>query len=327
MFTKHSTIGGEIVSPLIDTTDMKYLNDFDFIYSMLKQHGERAGTNRGSIHVHVNFPNDLINPERGYNRHSIGILRRAWILAGYLEYAFYKIGSFGRPQRGRNMDYIYYRPITGLGPPISNTGHGSRPILVYDEVLTSKGHDEFFVRCADVFSADHRYHPCRYLWINFYNLLRVPQPHLEFRVFNKTLRWDNLWAAVELCKAFVEVCYTKSTKDIKKATDMKIYGLASPPRNEEKYFNNLISLLEITDEGLIDMLYRIFSVSPPPEYIDDRVWSHLNGQRHPFNDYGYEEYWPESLSDKEKRKVRNPNYMDIHQLKRRGETIFPEEML
>jgi hypothetical protein len=329
MFTRQSTIGGEIVSPRINTENPKFdwLGEFDFIYSLLKQNGERAGTNRGSIHVHVNFPKDLTKPDRGIHRHSVGILRRAWILAGYLEYAFYKIGSFGRPQRGKNMDYIYYRPITGLGPPISNTGNGTRPILVYDDVLISKNHNEFFVKCADILNADHRYHPCRYMWINFYNLLRVDAPHLEFRVFNKTLRWDYLWAAVELCKAFVETCYVKPTKTIKKKTDGKVYGLGSPPEDDEEYFNDMIDILGIEEEGLINTLYRIFSVSPSPEYIDDRVWSHLNGTRSPFANYEYEEYWPESLSDKERRKIRNPNYMDIHKLKRRGETIFPEEML
>ncbi len=327
MFTKHSTIGGEIVSPRLDTSKDQWLKTFDFICSLLKQHGERAGTSRGSIHVHVNFPLDLTNSSRGIHRHSIGILRRTWILAGYLEYAFYKIGSFGRPQRGKNMDYIYYRPITGFGPPICNTGNGSRPVLVYDEVLASKSQTEFFVRCGDVYNADHRYHPCRYMWINYFNLLRVDHPHLEFRVFNKTLRWDYLWAVVELCKAFVETCYKSSTKSIKKSTDMQVYGLANPPQNEEKYFSDMIKLLGITDEGLTNILYSLLMTSPPPEYIDDRVWSHLNGQRMPFTSYDFEEYWPESLSDKERRMVRNPNYMDIHKLKQRGETIFPEEML
>ncbi len=327
MFTRQSTIGGEIVSPKIDTSKDTWLKTFDFIYSLLKQHGERAGTNRGSIHIHVNFPIDLSDPHRGIFRHSIGILRRSWILAGYLEYAFYKIGSFGRPQRGKNMDYIYYRPITGLGPPISNSGNGTRPALVYDEVLTSKGYDEFLTRCGDVLNADHRYHPCRYMWINYFNLLRVDEPHIEFRVFNKTLRWDYLWAAVELCKAFVETCYKRSTKDIKKITNMEIHGLSTPPEDEEEYFNQMLEILSIEDEGLINMLYTIFSVSPPPEYVDDRVWSHLNGQRSPFSNFDYEEYWPESLSDKERRIIRKPNYMDIHKLKQQGETIFPEEML
>jgi len=327
MLLRHATIGGEIVSPIIDTSDDDWLELFDQIFSLLKQFGERAHTNRGSIHVHVNFPFDLAKNDR-INRHSIGILRRAWILAGYFEYAFFKIGAFCRPHRGRVMDYIYYRPITNSGPAIIDSRGGARPILVYDEVLNSKNWREFFVRCGDIWNCEGRYHPCRYMWINFYNLIKAgTRPHLEFRVFNKTLRWDYLWVAVELCKKFVETCYLIDTNTIKKLTQNKINGLSNPPADLKEYFNELIKFLNIEDYALIESLWRIYDLSPQPEYIDDRVWSHLRDRNAVFRDSEFEEYWPEILTDRESRKVRTPNYIDIHKLKNMGETIFPEEML
>ncbi len=330
MFIQRQVIGGEIVSPIFNTSNLKWIENFDSIFSLLKQHGERAGTNRGSIHVHINMPRDLHNPERGIDRHSVGILKRAWMLAGYFEYVFYKIGSFGRPQRGRNMDYIYYRPITGNGPPIVETGNGNRPVLVYDEVLSSKGQREFFVRCGDIWNAENRYHPCRYMWFNLYNLYHTGGngPHLEFRAFNKTLRWDYLWMVVELCKAFVKTCYTKETKEVRTFTDGQVFGLSNTPKKvRDSLFDNLIEFFEIEDEGLVDLLHRVYNISPEPEYIDDQVWTHLRNKVHLFRSHEFEEYWPERLTDRQQRNVRTPNFMDIHKLKKRGETIFPEEML
>lgn len=327
MFIKHYTIGGEIVSPIIDTTNIEWVEQFDTIFSLLKQHGERAGTHRGSIHVHINMPRDL-QKDSQTNRHSIGILRRAWMLAGYFEYPFFKIGSFCRPQRGKNMDYIYYRPITGNGPPITETGNGARPTLVYDEVLNSKGHREFLIRCGDIWHSESRYHPCRYMWFNMYNLHRVDRPHLEFRVFNKTLRWDYLWMVVELCKAFVKTCYIKDTKDVRSFTDGKVNSLGEYSENaRQDLFGELIDYLEIEEAGLLSLLNTTYFTSPEPEYLDDKVWSHLRNSANPYRNREFEEFWPERVTDREKRNIRQPNFIDIHKLKKMGETIFPEEML
>jgi len=328
MFTQRQVIGGEIVSPILDTTTQKWVEIFDTIFSLLKQHGERPCTNRGSIHVHINMPKDLVKSDRDINRHSVGILKRAWMLAGYFEYLFFKIGSFGRPQRGRNMDYIYYRPITGNGPPIVETGSGSRPILVFDEVLSSKGQREFMIRCGDIWHADSRYHPCRYMWFNLYNLINIPKPHLEFRVFNKTLRWDYLWMSVELCKAFVKTCYVKDTKDVRKFTKGQVFGLNSTPKKiRGALFDDLIEYFDIKEDALVDLLRRMYYTSPEPEYLDDRVWTHLRNRTSPFRANQFKEYFPERLTDRQMQKIRTPNFIDIHKLKQMKETIFPEEML
>lgn len=318
-----ATIGGEIVSPKISTTKCDWVQSFDEIFSILKRDGERPNTNRGSIHVHVNMPHDL-NKDNS-RRHSIGILRRSWMFAGYFEQAFFRLGSFGRPHRGRVMDFIYYRPITHNGPQVVRDYQGNdRPALDYDDVLQSKNWNEFFVKCGDILGAEGRYHPSRYMWINYYNLM-APKPHLEFRVFNKTLRWDYLWAGVELCKAFVRACYIHGTKEVRRLTSGEVYGLIDYPANDDQYFQNLIDFLLIEDKTLIDLLQKIWENSSYPEYVDTKVRSHLRNSSRVYYNTDYTRYWPAVLSGKSV--VRQPDYIDIHKLNNMGEKVFPEEML
>lgn len=318
-----STIGGEIVSPKIGTQSCEWVKIFDDIFSVLKRCGERPNTNRGSIHVHINMPHDLTKD--GNNRHSIGMLRRTWMFAGYFEQAFFRIGSFGRPHRGRVMDFIYYRPITHNGPQIVRDYQGGdRPALNYQDVLESKNRNEFFVKCSDVLGAEGRYHPSRYMWINYYNLM-APQPHLEFRVFNKTLRWDYLWAGTELCKAFVKACYIHDTKTVSRLTSGEVYGLIDYPSSDDQYFQNLVDFLLIEDKTLIELLRKIWETSDYPEYVDNRVRSHLRNSTRVFYNTEYSRYWPAVLSTKDV--VRRPDYIDIHKLNEMGEKVFPEEML
>jgi hypothetical protein len=223
------------------------------------------------------------------------------------------------------MDFIYYRPITHNGPQIIRDGSGNyRPILSYNEVLESKNWNEFFIRCGDILNAESRYHPSRYMWINYFNLM-VPKPHLEFRVFNKTLRWDYLWAMVELCKAFVKVCYLYDTKEVKKLTSGEVYGLIDYPSNDDQYFQNLVDYLMLEDETLLVLLRKIWDTSTYPEYVDNKVTSHLRNSVRVFAHNDYSSYWPAILPVKSV--VRSPEYIDSHKLQSMGEKVFPEEML
>lgn len=316
------TIGGELVTRIIDSSSMDYLRYMDSIFDELKSCGERSKTTRGSIHIHVNFPKDL------KTRHSIGLLRRAWILAGYFESAFFKIGSYGRDHRGKNMDFIYYRPITGFGPPIIGSGGKNRPVLIYDDVLSSKSYREFMIKCADIYNAQSRYHPSRYMWINFYNIHFGDRPHIEFRVFNKVLRWDYLYATVELCKAFAKACYAKTTKEIESFTKLEQIRCGEFPPDDDKYYSELVEFLDITDGRVLEILRDIWNKSNYVEFINDRVYSHLrnDNSRRMFTNTDYAEYFPATINEVEMRKVRNPKFVDIHLLKQLGETVFPEEV-
>lgn len=321
---KKATIGGELVSSILNTKDPNWIIPWDKLFGLLKQNGERENSNRGSIHIHV----DMIREHENDNRFTIGMLRRLWMLAGFFEAAFFKIGAFGRPHRGSKMDYIYYRPIVSSGPPIIRDGNmGYRPLLNYDDVMDSKNSLEFFIKCGDIYNAEGRYHPCRYMWINFFNM-RADRPHLEFRVFNKTMRWDYLYTVVELCKAFVSTAYNRTTEEIRDLVNQRAIGIANPPTDKFDflYFTDLIEFLQITDELVISKLEQIWSESNYPEYVDDKIYSHLVERTRCFYTPETMEIAPEALNADEVIKVRTPQYIDIHTLQRMNETIFPEAL-
>lgn len=319
---RKSVIGGELVSPILDTNQKYWIEDISDIFKKLRHLGERVDTTRGSIHVHVNFPFD--HPSE--HRHSMGILRRAWVLAGFTEAFFYRIGGLGKEQRGKFMDYIYYRPVVGNGPPIVVGMDGvTRPVLKYEDVLKSKNYTEFMHKCGDIYNAESRYHPCRYFWINFYNLRTSDRPHIEFRVFNKTMRWDYVYAIVELCKAFVRVCYSIDTETILKETKGNTFGLNTCYDLEwDSYYDAVIKLLRITDENVLLILKNIWEKTPIPYYDDMFVYSHVTRSTI-FNNRSATEWYPSALSSQEKKKVRYANYIDVHKLTEMGEYIFPEE--
>jgi len=315
------TIGGEIVSPIINTSDDRYISLFDDIFSLLKRAGERSKTTRGSIHVHVNMPQDYLRR----SRHTVGILRRAWMMAGYFEWAFFKLGGMGREHRGINMDYIYYRPITDNGPHIVKDGRGFyRPLLVYDEVLGSKTHNEFFVRCGDIYASEGRYHPCRYCWINFRNLYNKERPDLEFRLFNKTMRWDYLYAIIELCKAFVKSCYEYSTPKVLSKLKRHVNSLADGIIDQDAHFEEMINFFGIPIRASL-LLRKIWNRSPDPEYDDFPIMCHLTNGYHIFHNNDYSDFFPSILTRKEFKLVRKPNYIDIHVLNNMGMSVYPEE--
>jgi hypothetical protein len=252
-------------------------------------------------------------------------LLNPWLLAGYLEAAFFRLGSFGYRPRGEHMDFIYYRPITKSGPQVINSGEGYRHLLDYGDVLLSENNRDFFRRCGDIYNAESRYHPSRYLWINFYNMYHKRRGHLEFRVFNKTLNWLYLYASVELCKHFVTTCHKYKHMDlikILKDTFGDISPLDDPPENHENYFNNILTVLGMENDIVNSILYDIWQKSCYPNYSDSKVFSHLFRRNHVHFREGYTR--PKKLTKKEIAEVTKPYYVDIHYLKNRGLTVFPE---
>lgn len=318
---RKTTIGGEIVTDIIDSDDKSWIGIFDKIFSELKLAGERPNSPRGSIHVHVN----VARPN-----HYLELLLVSWILAGHFESFFYRMGCMGKSHRGENMDFIYYRPITGLYPPVVDDSAGrQRFLLDFDEVLKSNSVDDFFYRCGGILDAQNRYHPSRYMWINYYNMNTrfSPIPHLEFRVFNKTLRWDYLLSAVELCKAFVKLAIKLTAFAVKEYKDLQaiveniqkafpLCAVSSPIENPDLHFEKTMQELEIT--GNIKLLLR--DVWTNSEYVDipkRLILSHLDRRIVFLRD----EHNPPLV----KSKVFFPDFYDVHRLEREGAVIFPEE--
>jgi hypothetical protein len=322
---KRGTIGGEIVTPILFTDNLNWVGLFDRLFGYIKHYGERPRTNRGSIHIHVSFPlkgsnDDVIN---------INPILKAWMLAGYLEAFFYRIGCMGRMHRGDNFDFIYCRPITENGPPIvTSDARVSYPLLVYDDVLKSENLNEFMIRCGDIRRAESKYHPSRYLWINFYNLYRYGNkgPHLEFRVFNKTMRIDYLYAIVELCKAFVKVSQKAKINALRTKIN-QIVSIANPPKTTEdveEYFSNVVELLDL-NEQVTKILKRIWDASTFPFFDNSPIYSHLLNRAYCYWAIEDKEYFPKKLSLNDLKYIRHPDYIDSHKLEQEDITIFPEE--
>jgi hypothetical protein len=319
---KKTTIGGELVSPMIDTETKDWIFHWDELFGLLQQNGERENSNRGSIHVHVNMDRDHTTE----NRFTIGMLRRLWMLSGFFEAAFFKLGAFGRPHRGAKMDFVYYRPILGTGPPVVRDGNDNyRHLLNFEDVMAARNTLDFFIKCGDIYNADNRYHPCRYMWVNFFNM-RANNPHIEFRVFNKTMRWDYLYSVVELCKAFVATAYNRPTEELTTLIKKRVVGVANPPKpkSDARYFKDLIDFLQMDDKFVISKLEKIWQESEYPEYTNDRVYSHLNSRTRCYFQPETMEIAPEVLERKVIAKIRTPQFIDIHALRNMNETIFPE---
>jgi hypothetical protein len=124
---------------------------------------------------------------------------------------------------------------------------------------------------------------------------------------------------VEFCKHFVAKCFNHTTKELKEICD-GIYPLDDPPENGEQYFNNVIRLLDIKSDIVVSTLYDIWQKSTWPDYIDSKVYSHLFGKVRVHNG----KFSPKILSEEEISKVTKPFYVDIHYLRNRRMTIFPE---
>lgn len=313
---RKATIGGELVSPVLNTSSNSWLKQLSALIYTLKLLGERSRTSRGSIHIHVNAPHD--NTRKG--RHYLKLLKSLFALALFTEGFFYKIGGLGQEHRGRNADYIYYRWLTKNGPPVVNSDGNSYRLLNSEQILASSGCREFYIKFGDIWGAEGRYHPSRYLWINFYNMVHFDDtPHLEFRVFNKTVQLDYLYAIVELCKAFLMACY--ENKDLHRELGGEIIGLEDlEENNTDYYFYSCLEVLNIDPTDFVgSILKEIWDKTPIPETDDSLVFSHLNSRNRMFG-YTNSRFLPPIVDP---MKVREPFYVDIHFLNRRGEVIFP----
>jgi len=329
-FSERNIIGGEFISPIIDISTNEWVKDLIYLISSLKFMGERPKTKRGSIHIHVNFPAYLLPADLTYKA-----LINSWILAGYLEASFFRLGSMGYSHRGENMEFIYYRPITNNGPQIILDHAGNyRPLLEYNHVLRSKNISEFSIRCGYLNYTETRYHPSRYMWINYYPIFRnTSSPNLEFRLFNKSLNWKYIYAIAHLCTHFVSASFDYETADLIDITGInpeiynnKVSSLLNPP--DDSVFDSLISVLKIEDTFLRTILREIWDNSIYPFYVENRVFSHLlrDNRIIPYFYRCRDEDIPDIPVDFKIENVVSPSFLNVHLLRELNINIYPEEM-
>jgi len=192
--------GGEFVSPMLDTTNDRWLSNVKRIITWLRQHGEGVDA-RTSIHVHVNvtgFP--------------LFALKYLFLIAAHLEAAMYRLacGEAGIHRGSLRNDYGYCRPLTIPGPPCTPTDTVTRPVFGLNQILNVQSWKEYrqAVGRYDRWGGG-KYHEARYVWLN--PLSFMVYGSIEFRLFNFTQRPTFVWAWVSLCKEIVRNSFAKRT--------------------------------------------------------------------------------------------------------------------
>jgi hypothetical protein len=308
-FTQSRIIGGEIVSPVINSNAPQWVEDVRALCALLIEHGEKENTLRDSFHVHVNISREA----------PLFVLKNLLHLTGHFEMHLYKLGGLGRLNRGEDSDYTFMRPYLGFGPPCveqslyTKEGKLRRrilPILNFKDLLAAERKTDFFYRYGNsTYHADRgdRYVTQRYMSVNFYPILT--QGSIEFRTANKTLNPDYIIAWTNFCKAIVEKAF--STRKL--SPFFKQYNpLHKNNEIPEEYFIESVKKLDALDPTTIDILLDIWNSSPTPHF--DNVWryTHLK-QPTKFPKEG--NYFPASVA---KKNVKKPNHIDVHNLQRRN---------
>jgi len=300
-FLQVKIIGGEIVSPIINSNSPQWVNDVRVLCELLQDFGEQEDTVRDSFHVHVNISRQV----------PLFVLKNLLHLCGHFELHLFKLGGMGRINRGEENHYIYQRPYLGFGPPcISQRVHDvtkTFPIMDFNDLLVSKDKTDFFRRYGDSnYQVDNggRYVTQRYMSVNFYPILT--QGSIEFRTANKTLNSDYIIAWTNLCKSLVEKAF--STRKLSKFF-RKYNPLHANLELPEQYFLESLETLDILDITTIDILLDIWRNSPTPHFDNVARYSHLPNPTR----YSHGNYYPKAIA---KKHVEEADFIDVHQLQR-----------
>jgi hypothetical protein len=237
---RRSYLGGELVSnPYnLEIEKEKFVNDSMRMLNFLAENGEKI-LDSTSIHVHVHLGTPPVRVLKN--------LTRLWCA---LEAPIYRMSvADQKVHRGTiHQDYMYCRPITGLGPQIVRDTDGYfRRCFDLEKILKyAKTFDEFMAAWGRAdYTPNNKWWPFRYYGFNP-GSCATSRRTVEFRTLNQTLRPNYLLAFVELCQAMVKSAY------------LGVPDLTPFPLGEEKVW-------EFDD---------IFEVVNPP-LISDHSWTVL----------------------------------------------------
>jgi hypothetical protein len=182
------TTGVELISVPMYFRDAERI--FPLLLGELDREGELEKGTRNAIHFHVGFP------------HSLGSLLSAVTFSAKFESLMYQLGTMGYTFRGDSNNAIYCRPHTA--PPIVRCEDGNyRPVLSYEQLITSETVDEFWRAYGVSQREPKRYHPSRYFGVNLLSILL--HGTLEFRHFNFTVNSQLFLANMRLCQSTAEM--------------------------------------------------------------------------------------------------------------------------
>src|SRR3990172_2594630 len=158
------TIGGEIVSPIIQSSSPDWVQDVYKLCKLLQDHGETGETDRASLNIHVNITKDV----------PLIVLKNILTLIAHFEAMLFRLGGMGSTNRGVHNNFIYQRPFLGNGPPYVKVRSAAYPIFVFQDLMDATDKMEFFIKYGDVYNhaiRGTRYVTQRYMCINFYSIL------------------------------------------------------------------------------------------------------------------------------------------------------------
>lgn len=259
-YINRNRVGFEIVTNIVNTENRdEFKKDLKKLTEKLIELGESQESYRGSIHIHVNCPVNL------------DVLKKIIEIGGYLEKFFFSIGGMGYKFRGLENDSTYCRPITKYGPPVINTEKGLCQVYTTKNLLESETIDEFFNQYGDLPNQiNNNYFPVRYTWLNLSPIYLDNRGSLEFRIFNKTLNHNLIYAAVEFCKLFVKVAVLEAFKPTLNFYENSVYNYLS---KEEiiQTFRNVLEIAGSFPEEILE-LEKIIN----PITLDEKYYfSHL----------------------------------------------------
>jgi hypothetical protein len=310
--------GGEILTSILDT-QQNYLGNVKFLCSELIRRGEPYQSERAGLHVHLSF-----------TRPHLDILKAIMRLGCHLEDVFFLVGGMGYEFRGGANDCSYCRPITTPGPQVIHDGAGRLyPCFVVDDLLKAESVNDFQTRLGDYTNLrGSKYIPIRYHWLNLFNMWNKKQT-LEFRVFNRSLKPRYIEGAVELCRAFgnAVMYYAYNKDELNELEFNSVYDC----RNKEDILNTFLSFAgSRIESNVIDTLLRMMNDTPIESirFPKQAFWFHLrfhrNGSRSP--EHWYSSGYRPSIKYS-KSEVKQPKFMDIHNMRAGGVRNMPEPIL
>lgn len=298
-------LGSEIVSGVMDSTSERTNIAIKQLLGWIAENGETQESFRAGIHVHICMPNKL------------GIQKNLINLAAYLEQVFFYIGGMGYEHRGIQNNFTYCRPITKYGPSCVKYGRDATQCFKIEELLNAISNEHFWDMYGGINpdNPPNKYIPQRYTWFTLYPLLT--KGTVEFRIFNKTLNFYFLRAAIRLCQ---EVCSFSLNNNVN-LPENSIYS----PHTKDSVLNTLseFSLMVGLDSGTVNTLIKIIQRTPQIIIKPEYYWTHLM-----FTKFNRLETlnWRNHSPQKIKRDgILVPKFVDIHNLNERPQPLEEEQ--
>lgn len=292
LFINGDPIGVEIVSRPIYFDDLSdFIESFRKVTAILRTLGEKEKSKRAGIHIHIETPYP----------YDVAFLKNLLKLGLCIEPIVYAIGGFGYQNHAETNNFTYARSLSS--PPI--VYYLDRWVHLYEieRLFSVKTMSGFFKYMGVDVSNARRYHPARYLWLNFYSI--IAHGTVEFRPFNKTFNSNFVKAAIELCRSIVIAASQKTINCSRINSVFNQYSTKELLENFENLNDNFLNLNKETKE-VIEYLIRIHK---PNQEKKQCVKTHLRS---------YSLVYPRDYIPPECDDAVDPNYVDVHTIRNGG---------